>query len=95
MRQVRRLRGRYDVHFVANPLQFATARLTTGPRIHYAEQGDHGGEPIVFPREHQDRLAGAIRGATLTVYPETGHCPNWERPDHVAADRQAFLHERP
>jgi non-heme chloroperoxidase len=34
---------------------------------------------------------GAIRGARLTIYPETGHCPNWERPEQVAADLQAFL----
>jgi non-heme chloroperoxidase len=34
----------------------------------------------------QQRLAAAIPGAQLTVYPETGHSPNWERPERVAAD---------
>ena len=34
----------------------------------------------------QQRLAAAIPGAQLTVYPETGHSPNWERPECVAAD---------
>jgi non-heme chloroperoxidase len=50
-----------------------------------------GEKDALFPREDQDRLIGAIRGARLTIYPETGHCPNWERPEQVAADLQAFL----
>jgi non-heme chloroperoxidase len=29
-------------------LRFATKRLGTGPRVHYAEQGDPNGEPILF-----------------------------------------------
>jgi pimeloyl-ACP methyl ester carboxylesterase len=37
------------------------------------------------------RLAAAIRGARLTIYQETGHCPNWERPERVAADLLGFL----
>jgi pimeloyl-ACP methyl ester carboxylesterase len=27
----------------------------------------------------------------LTVYEETGHCPNWELPEQVAADITAFM----
>jgi len=50
-----------------------------------------GEKDALFPREDQDRLIGAISGARLTIYPETGHCPNWERPEQVAADLQAFL----
>jgi hypothetical protein len=30
-------------------LRFATTRLATGPRVRYAEQGDPGGAPIIFP----------------------------------------------
>jgi non-heme chloroperoxidase len=29
-------------------LRFATVRLTTGPQLHYAEQGDADGDPLVF-----------------------------------------------
>jgi pimeloyl-ACP methyl ester carboxylesterase len=29
--------------------------------------------------------------AQLTVYPETGHSPNWERPERVAADLEGFV----
>jgi pimeloyl-ACP methyl ester carboxylesterase len=52
--------------------------------------GEHDG---LFPREDQYRLAAAIRCATLTIYPESGHCPNWECPDRVAADLHAFLQQ--
>lgn len=29
-------------------LRFVTTRLATGPRLHYAEQGDHTGEAVIF-----------------------------------------------
>jgi non-heme chloroperoxidase len=45
----------------------------------------------LFPREDQEHLASAIPNARLTIYPETGHCPNWERPERVAADLDAFM----
>ena len=50
-----------------------------------------GDRDALFPREEQERLAAAIPGARLLVYPETGHCPNWERPEKVVADLDAFL----
>jgi pimeloyl-ACP methyl ester carboxylesterase len=53
--------------------------------------GEHDG---LFPREEQPLLAAAIPQARLTVYPETGHSPNWERPERVAADLEAFLDAR-
>ena len=31
--------------------------------------------------------------ATLRIYPEIGHCPNWECPDEVARDVVTFLRE--
>jgi len=50
-----------------------------------------GEQDALFPREDQDRVLAAISGAALNVYEETGHCPNWERPERVAADLQKFL----
>jgi pimeloyl-ACP methyl ester carboxylesterase len=50
--------------------------------------GDHD---ALFSRAHQDRYLAASPHAKLTVYEETGHCPNWEQPERVAADIQAFL----
>jgi hypothetical protein len=35
-------------------LRFATARLASGPRVHYGEQGDPGGEAIVFLPAYTD-----------------------------------------
>jgi pimeloyl-ACP methyl ester carboxylesterase len=52
-----------------------------------------GERDALFPRQDQDYLAGAIPGARLRSYPDIGHCPNWECPDRVAADLQAFLEQ--
>jgi pimeloyl-ACP methyl ester carboxylesterase len=50
-----------------------------------------GEHDALFPRADQDRLVSAIREATLRVYADTGHCPNWECPERVAADIEEFL----
>jgi len=50
--------------------------------------GDHD---ALFSGEDQQRLPASISGATLKVYAETGHCPNWERPQAVATDIQTFM----
>jgi len=50
-----------------------------------------GEHDALFPRQDQDRLAASIRGAELRIYRGIGHCPNWESPERVAADVQAFL----
>ena len=50
-----------------------------------------GDRDALFSRDEQERLLAAIPSATLKVYPETGHCPNWERPGQVAADLTAFM----
>jgi non-heme chloroperoxidase len=42
-------------------------------------------------RAEQDALVRMLGTATLTVYPETGHNPHWERPDDVVRDLVAFL----
>ena len=45
--------------------------------------GDHD---ALFSRADQDRMLAALPNARLKVYDDTGHCPNWERPELVAAD---------
>ena len=52
-----------------------------------------GEHDALFPRSDQDLLTGAIHDVTLKAYRGTGHCPNWERPEQVAADLIAFLQE--
>ena len=53
-----------------------------------------GDRDTIFPRTDQDRLTGAIPGAALRVYPETGHALHWERPERFADDLRAFLEAR-
>jgi non-heme chloroperoxidase len=50
-----------------------------------------GEQDPLFPREEQERLAGAIPGATLKVYPETGHAVHWDRPEWVVRDVEEFM----
>lgn len=50
-----------------------------------------GDKDALFPRADQDRLVAALRAAELIVYGETGHCPNWERPERVAEDIAVFV----
>ncbi|MGR6966586.1 alpha/beta fold hydrolase [Geodermatophilus sp. URMC 61] len=50
-----------------------------------------GDSDALFDRGQQDRLLAALPDARLEVYDDTGHCPNWERPEDVAADLGDFL----
>lgn len=50
-----------------------------------------GERDALFPREEQERLVVEIPDTRLIVYPQTGHCPNWERPQRVAGDVDAFM----
>jgi non-heme chloroperoxidase len=52
-----------------------------------------GEQDIIFSREEQERLAAAIPGATLKVYPETGHAVHWDRPEEFVRDLEAFMKE--
>src|SRR5918992_3764076 len=52
-----------------------------------------GEQDPLFPREEQERLAAAIPGATLKVYPETGHAVHWDRPEWVVRDLEKFMKE--
>jgi non-heme chloroperoxidase len=87
----------------APPPRFATARLATGPQLHYAEQGDPGGEPILFLPAYADSWFSYRRvlGLLPTRYhafavDQRGHGDS-ERPaccytiDDFAADAVAFL----
>jgi non-heme chloroperoxidase len=50
-----------------------------------------GEQDPLFPREEQERLAAAIPGATLKVYPETGHAVHWDRPEWVVRDLEELM----
>jgi hypothetical protein len=53
-------------------LRFATARLASGPRVHYAEQGDPGGEAIVFLPAYTDSWFSYSRVLPLLVLLQPG-----------------------
>jgi len=50
-----------------------------------------GERDALLPRQEQERLVASIPDARLLVYPNTGHCPNWEHPERVADDLDAFM----
>jgi pimeloyl-ACP methyl ester carboxylesterase len=50
-----------------------------------------GEHDALFPRGDQELVTAAIPDSALSIYAETGHCPNWERPERVADDLVAFL----
>jgi non-heme chloroperoxidase len=52
-----------------------------------------GDRDPLFPREEQERLAAASPGATMKVYPETGHSVHWVRPEWVVRDLEEFMKE--
>jgi pimeloyl-ACP methyl ester carboxylesterase len=49
-----------------------------------------GDKDALFTRAYQDQFIAAIPDTKLTIYKETGHCPNWEEPERVAADIAEF-----
>jgi pimeloyl-ACP methyl ester carboxylesterase len=53
-----------------------------------------GDKDAMMQRAEQEALVKMLRTATLTVYPDTGHDPQWERPEAFARDLQRFL-QRP
>ncbi len=50
-----------------------------------------GDKEKIFPRSEQDALVAVLKNSVLKVYPDTGHAPNWERPERFAKDLQEFL----
>jgi non-heme chloroperoxidase len=50
-----------------------------------------GEQDAVFSREDSERLAAAIPGAILKVYPETGHAVHWEHPEEFVQDLETFM----
>ena len=63
----------------------ATPRVTAPTLLLW---GDHD---ALVPRSEQDALLSAIPDARLVVYQGAGHSPNWEQPERVAGDIDAFL----
>ena len=69
------------------PLRFATTRLGTGPQVHYAEQGDPGGEPIVLIHPHADSWFSFSR--VLSLLPARYHAYALDQRGHGDSERPA------
>jgi pimeloyl-ACP methyl ester carboxylesterase len=50
-----------------------------------------GEHDALFSRSAQDGFTTVLPAARLAIFQDTGHCPNWERPEQVAADIHSFL----
>jgi pimeloyl-ACP methyl ester carboxylesterase len=50
-----------------------------------------GEHDAIFSRSEQDSFLAALPAARIRVYEETGHCPNWEQPERVAATCATIL----
>ena len=53
----------------------------------------HGGQDRLLPVNEAERLAAAIPGARLTVYPDAAHLVLWEQPSRIAGDVVAWMSE--
>lgn len=50
-----------------------------------------GGKDTIASRKDQEKLAGAITDARLTVFPQLGHMLYWEDPKNVAQEITSFV----
>jgi non-heme chloroperoxidase len=69
------------------PPRFATSRLASGLRVHYAEQGDPGGQPILFLPAYADSWFSYSR--VLPVLPARYHAYAMDQRGHGDSERPA------
>ena len=69
------------------PPRFATARLATGLRVHYAEQGDPGGEPVLFLPAYADSWFSYSQ--VLALLPARYHAFAMDQRGHGDSERPA------
>jgi len=86
-----------------NGIEFATVRLSTGPRLHYAERGDRRGEAIVFLHAYVDswfsysRMLPLLSPSYHAFTPDQRGHGDSDKPrccytaDDYAADVDAFM----
>jgi pimeloyl-ACP methyl ester carboxylesterase len=68
-------------------LRFAEAHLTTGVRLHYAEQGDPAGQPIILLHGYSDSWYSFSR--VLPALAATYHIYALDQRGHGDSDRPA------
>ena len=75
------------MHHAGRRLRFATSRLATGPQVHYAEQGDPGGETIVLLPAYADSWFSYSR--VLPLLPTRDHAYAMDQRGHGDSERPA------
>jgi non-heme chloroperoxidase len=83
--------GGHPMQQAVPPPRFATARLATGLRVHYAEQGDPGGEPIVFLPAYADSWFSYSR--VLPLLPARHHAYALDQRGHGDSERPACCYD--
>lgn len=71
----------------APPLRFADAHLTTGVRLHYAEQGDPAGHPVILLHGYTDAWVSFSR--VLQLMAPSYHVYALDQRGHGDSDRPA------
>ena len=77
----------------ATPLRFADAQLTTGVQLHYAEQGDSAGHPIILLHGYTDSWFSYSR--VLSSFPLTYHTYALSQRGHGDSARPASGYTMP
>jgi pimeloyl-ACP methyl ester carboxylesterase len=54
----------------------------------------HGRDDHIISPASAEKFKDAIPGSELVLYPDTGHLPQWERPDRTATDIGSFVERR-
>jgi non-heme chloroperoxidase len=75
------------MHHADRRLRFATTRLATGPQVHYAEQGDPGGETTIFLPAYADSWFSYSR--VLPLLPARYHAYALDQRGHGDSERPA------
>jgi non-heme chloroperoxidase len=75
------------------PLQFADVHLTTGVRLHYVEQGDSAGQPIIMLHGYTDSWFSFSR--VLPLLPATYHTYTLDQRGHGDSERPASGYTMP
>lgn len=88
-----RLPGHRPILMSARPGAHLLATPEALARIGVPTLVIHGQSDTLIPVASSQGFAGAIPGARLIVYPDSGHLPQWEVPEKSARDVDAFLTE--
>jgi len=89
--EFQRAPGHRAILMSLNPASFASASADALAAIRAPTLVLHGASDTLIDPASAQAFAAAIKGATLTLYPDVGHLPQIEIPAQSARDVAAFL----